>query len=284
MPRKLERPNDGDTLVCTSCKQRKSILPEDSGFYRAKEGSANFRTYGGFLMPCKACSRARCAKYEPTDEQRRVARERKAQKRLSDPAFAERDRQRSARWYATARGKEIARISGAAKYAKNRHTIREAARERYRSDESVRMAVAEDTKRRRSTPEGRAAHNASNAKRKKTERGRLLGRLHAHLRRVRRDATVCDLTDEQWLALLAAYEGCCAYCGAKTIMTLDHIEALSRGGAHTLENVAPACKRCNLKKSARPLAEALVRLGVSRVEFLRRRGLALFRLRVNIAA
>lgn len=57
-----------------------------------------------------------------------------------------------------------------------------------------------------------------------------------------------DLSDEQWSALKAAWGGC-AYCGATgTPLQRDCIQALSRGGRYTLDNVAPACSSCNASK------------------------------------
>jgi len=62
-------------------------------------------------------------------------------------------------------------------------------------------------------------------------------------------------------------------------MTIDHIEPIARGGEHSLKNVVPACMRCNQVKNARPLREALDKLNVTRVDFLKRQGLALFALK-----
>lgn len=57
-----------------------------------------------------------------------------------------------------------------------------------------------------------------------------------------------DLTDEQWSALLEAWGGC-AYCGATgTPLQRDCVLAISRGGRYTLDNVVPACGRCNASK------------------------------------
>jgi 5-methylcytosine-specific restriction endonuclease McrA len=58
-----------------------------------------------------------------------------------------------------------------------------------------------------------------------------------------------DLTDEQLLALQAAWGGC-AYCGRCDGMTLhrDCVLALSRGGRYTLDNIVPACRSCNTSK------------------------------------
>jgi hypothetical protein len=57
-----------------------------------------------------------------------------------------------------------------------------------------------------------------------------------------------DLTAEQWTALLAAWGGC-AYCGATDVaLQRDCVQALSRGGRYTLDNIAPACGSCNASK------------------------------------
>jgi 5-methylcytosine-specific restriction endonuclease McrA len=68
-------------------------------------------------------------------------------------------------------------------------------------------------------------------------------------RRKRRMARVThDLTDEQWAALKAAWNGC-AYCGATDRpLQRDCVLALSRGGRYTLDNIVPACGSCNASK------------------------------------
>lgn len=60
MKRRVQQPSDG-TLICTRCgNQQEASDAKSSGFYRAKPGSMNDKTYGGFAMPCKECNRARC--------------------------------------------------------------------------------------------------------------------------------------------------------------------------------------------------------------------------------
>ena len=62
------------------------------------------------------------------------------------------------------------------------------------------------------------------------------------------DAVAHDLTGQQWAALQAAWGGC-AYCGEPdTPLQKDCVQALSRGGRYTLENIAPACRSCNASK------------------------------------
>jgi 5-methylcytosine-specific restriction endonuclease McrA len=57
-----------------------------------------------------------------------------------------------------------------------------------------------------------------------------------------------DLSDEQWAALQAAWNGC-AYCAdVSTSMQRDCVLAISRGGRYTLANVVPACRSCNASK------------------------------------
>ena len=69
-------------------------------------------------------------------------------------------------------------------------------------------------------------------------------------RRKRRMAKVQhDLTDAQWLALVAAWGGC-AYCGATDrALQRDCVQPIARGGRYTLDNVVPACGPCNASKS-----------------------------------
>jgi len=74
-------------------------------------------------------------------------------------------------------------------------------------------------------------------------------RARAARRRTRRvRAVVNDLTEEQWLALKRAWNGC-AYCGATgTPLQRDCVMAISRGGRYTVDNVVPACAACNASK------------------------------------
>ncbi len=57
-----------------------------------------------------------------------------------------------------------------------------------------------------------------------------------------------DLSAEQWTVLKAAWGGC-AYCGVTDVpLQRDCVQALSRGGRYTLDNIAPACGSCNASK------------------------------------
>jgi 5-methylcytosine-specific restriction endonuclease McrA len=70
----------------------------------------------------------------------------------------------------------------------------------------------------------------------------------ARRRKRRMDRVEHDLSDNQWVALKAAWGGC-AYCGATDRpLQRDCVLAISRGGRYTLANIAPACGPCNTSK------------------------------------
>jgi hypothetical protein len=69
---------------------------------------------------------------------------------------------------------------------------------------------------------------------------------------------------EELRDILAAMSGGrCWYCGVKTsrepkssiYLTVDHYVSRARGGSHTLDNLRPACKRCNELKGDRTIEE-----------------------------
>lgn len=49
----------------------------------------------------------------------------------------------------------------------------------------------------------------------------------------------------------------CEYCGSEENITVDHVVPISKGGAHSIENIVPACQPCNSSKGAKPLEEWL---------------------------
>jgi hypothetical protein len=63
---------------------------------------------------------------------------------------------------------------------------------------------------------------------------------------------------ERWVSVLKRDP--CVYCGARSEMTIDHIEARSRGHAKAgVVNGAPACFNCNQAKQDDSLLELLTR-------------------------
>lgn len=51
------------------------------------------------------------------------------------------------------------------------------------------------------------------------------------------------------------FGNCCAYCGDGGDMQIEHIEPISKGGAHDIGNIVPACSRCNTSKRTNIMEE-----------------------------
>jgi 5-methylcytosine-specific restriction endonuclease McrA len=60
-----------------------------------------------------------------------------------------------------------------------------------------------------------------------------------------------SIADEKYIKTYT--NGTCSYCGKKAKLELDHVVAITKGGADHIDNAAPACSTCNKKKKNRPL-------------------------------
>ncbi len=80
-----------------------------------------------------------------------------------------------------------------------------------------------------------------------------------------------DLTDEQWAALVDAWDGC-AYCGSseRSGLQKDCMLPISRGGRYTVSNVVPACRSCNASKCNAELTTWMRRKKLDEATFLTR--------------
>lgn len=73
----------------------------------------------------------------------------------------------------------------------------------------------------------------------------------------KQDATVEDVTARGWLEIVQAYDSRCVYCGEVCDSpSMDHVIPISQGGAHSYDNILPACLDCNRKKAARTPEQA----------------------------
>jgi len=78
------------------------------------------------------------------------------------------------------------------------------------------------------------------------------GRASKHARRVRRNYRLngAHFTGAEWQEKLELFQYRCAYCKRKVKkLTVDHIIPLALNGSNTIDNVVPACLRCNTHKS-----------------------------------
>ncbi|MFD0827099.1 HNH endonuclease [Neobacillus sp. M.A.Huq-85] len=66
-----------------------------------------------------------------------------------------------------------------------------------------------------------------------------------------------EVTAKEIRLLFGMFDGKCAYCSKRPEkehnLHLEHICALSEGGRNTLANLLPACARCNISKSNKPI-------------------------------
>jgi HNH endonuclease. len=86
----------------------------------------------------------------------------------------------------------------------------------------------------------------------------------ANRRRARKLAAPGEgVTRQQWKDVVASYLGRCVYCG-EPWTEMDHVEPLSKGGAHDVLNVAPACSSCNASKNNITLVVWLARQSQAR--------------------
>ena len=100
----------------------------------------------------------------------------------------------------------------------------------------------------------RKAANLKQWKKNNPEKDRASKRSVLRRRRARLAGVPCTLTDAQWQETLEYFDHRCAYCLRKGLpLEQDHVIAVARGGAHTQENVVPACKSCNSKKKDQPV-------------------------------
>lgn len=75
-------------------------------------------------------------------------------------------------------------------------------------------------------------------------------------RRARKRANgVFCFTVRDWRRLCLRYDGRCAYCLESSVLTMDHVVPIVRGGRHSIGNIVPACDRCNKSKGALLLVE-----------------------------
>lgn len=67
----------------------------------------------------------------------------------------------------------------------------------------------------------------------------------------------------EWRAIRADSMGLCVYCNDRRRLSMDHIDPISRGGAHDPDNIVAACKSCNSSKNDTPLLQWLARRRVA---------------------
>jgi 5-methylcytosine-specific restriction endonuclease McrA len=124
---------------------------------------------------------------------------------------------------------------------KHREKLRNQAREYYHNNKQKRAAYA---------AEYRKANKEKIQAYWRSPKGKtvMMNAMHRRRSRISKTSTV---TSSEMLALKRKAKSC-YYCGIKTnALTFDHIQPLTKGGAHTLDNLIMACAPCNSRKHAK---------------------------------
>jgi hypothetical protein len=202
------------------------------------------------------------------ERKRREARERTRRWRERHPDHAEQARERQRQRYGENRDEILARGNARrrARYAENPEPTRARNRAWYqqnkdeRHDYYLRRKASQpaDLRRQRERERTRRRYLHDPARwlaRQKDWRQRNPAKAHAYVRTSaskRRDASKgLSFTTAQWLALLEYHGGRCAYCGSNVLIEIDHRIPLIRRGSNTIDNILPACRRCNRRKHQR---------------------------------
>lgn len=96
---------------------------------------------------------------------------------------------------------------------------------------------------------------AKAADRRRNARPSSLDRKHARRARQYGNRDFVPVTSDDWVRIKRLHNECCAYCGERTQLQMDHVVPLSRGGRHAPANIAPACIGCNTSKGGLLLSE-----------------------------
>jgi len=83
-------------------------------------------------------------------------------------------------------------------------------------------------------------------------------------RRARKFLAQGSYTTLEWIELLQKWNWTCAYCGDSGALQPEHRIPLARGGSNLIDNILPACGRCNQRKHLLTEAEFRARLAVEK--------------------
>jgi 5-methylcytosine-specific restriction endonuclease McrA len=88
------------------------------------------------------------------------------------------------------------------------------------------------------------------ARYKKSIKGKLANTLAHHRRKAILKAVESkNYTPTEVLAQFAKFGNQCVYCGSNHKITIDHFIPISKFGADKIENIVPACTKCNSSKN-----------------------------------
>lgn len=99
--------------------------------------------------------------------------------------------------------------------------------------EHVRQWAKERDRFRRMTDESYRLYHRQKSKRKKA---------------MMRNSAAVQISGKQIKRRFSQFGDVCAYCGCTDDLQIEHVMPISKGGAHVIENIVPACRECNAAK------------------------------------
>lgn len=238
---------------CKKCGVNKSI--NDDNFPKSKTSK------DGFINECKEC-KSRYAK------QYRIKNREELLKKKSERYYNNHELNKEKRRQYYQDNKEEFRLYGIEYRKNNPEVIRERDR-RYRINNIEELAIKAKVyadNNREHLQEYKRKHRLANIK-EITEKERIyrlenpdVGRMAGQRYRAKMNKLPYNLTNKQWGNILNDFGGKCAYCGMTEEEHLkewnerlhqDHFIALDSGGEYTADNIIPACRSCNSRKSNR---------------------------------
>ncbi|MFA5054174.1 MAG: HNH endonuclease [Parcubacteria group bacterium] len=227
----------------------------------------NTRAWDRLLSMCRTCSRAVDAKWRAGHREKRAADNAKYYAENSEKVRAsaakwraenpERVRASQVAWQAE--NPEKARASATKWREENREKSRaSAAKWRAKNREKMRAWREENPERVRAYCAKWRAENPERVRASTAKRRRKNPDMHraaqARRRAKQKAATVDPVTAQELGAIRAEYGGICPYCGKRIDEGhFDHVMPLSKGGTHTVDNLAWVCATCNLRKQDKSL-------------------------------
>lgn len=159
-----------------------------------------------------------------------------SERRTSDKVCIQCEKEKAKRYFETQKGK----ISN---YNRNHSIAAKERKKRYYLSEKGRVTNNKNNK----TEKGKASRKRFDL----TEKGKLCNRRNQHARRVRKINQDCiQYSFQDIKEKFLKFDNKCAYCGSDKNLTEDHFIPIAKGGSHRIENIIPACKKCNIRKNA----------------------------------
>ena len=197
------------------------------------------------------CERQRAREYRKTEAyQRAQARYRSSEKGIATTKAYEQTPEVKERRRLASRSPQGGANKKKYEATEKGKVTRKKALKKYRSSEKGKAKARIRDRARWANPERQAKMKEYHRRYHQTEKGRATrARRNAKRRGWLTDGSQ-PLTAKEWLEIKAMHQYQCYYCKKKTvILTMDHVIPLSRGGQHIKENIVPACRSCNSKKS-----------------------------------